>query len=362
MATITGVTFKDGGKIYYFAPEKNAEYKTGMGVIVETSRGVEYATVVTPIAEVDDDKLVSPLKPIIRKATQKDEETNRRNLEKRAGAMQTVREMIEKHGLEMKLIDCEFTFDGSKAAFYYSAPQRVDFRELLKDLSSHFHMRIELRQVGIRDEIKMIGGIAPCGRECCCSSYMPDIKKVSIKMAKNQGLSLNPQKISGLCGRLMCCLSYENDYYADACKKLPKVGAEVGTPEGKGVVVNVNMLKMEVRVKIEDKAKDIMVYKDFPAEELRFRRQKGEDDRDDDDSVLDVVLEKSEEIKDEERSQPRAQEKRSEPRRQDHRDGSGEKRHDTRPQDRREGNGEKRNNKNRRRKKNSGNPDPQKQA
>ena len=271
MAEIIGVTFKEGGKVYYFAPGKG-NYKQGKGVIVETSRGVEYATVVIPRSEVEDSKIVLPLKPVIRIATEKDEATHRKNIEKKDEAMATVREKIEKHGLNMKLIDCEFAFDGAKAVFYYSAPQRVDFRELVKDLSSTFHMRIELRQVGIRDEIKILGGLAPCGRECCCSSCMPDIKKVSIKMAKNQGLSLNPSKISGLCGRLMCCLSYENEYYADAYKKVPKIGSEVTSPEGKGTVVNVNMLKMLVRVRIEDKAKDSIVYKDFPLDQLKFKK------------------------------------------------------------------------------------------
>lgn len=271
MATITSVVFKEGGKIYYFAPVKNEEYKTGSGVIVETSRGVEYATVVTPRAEVDDSKLILPLKPVIRAATPKDEETHKKNVERRVSAMKTVREKIEKHNLDMKLIDCEFAFDGSKAVFYYSAPQRVDFRELVKELSSCFHMRIELRQIGIRDEIKLIGGIAPCGRECCCSSCMPDVKKVSIKMAKTQGLSLNPQKISGLCGRLMCCLSYEDDYYAEACKQMPKLGSSVNTPDGEGTVVNVNMLKMLVRVRIEDKTKDSVSYKDFTLDDLKLR-------------------------------------------------------------------------------------------
>lgn len=271
MAEIIGVTFKEGGKVYYFAPGKG-NYKQGKGVIVETSRGVEYATVVLLRTEVSDDKLVLPLKPVIRIANQRDEETRRKNIEKKDEAMATVREKIEKHGLNMKLIDCEFAFDGAKAVFYYSAPQRVDFRELVKELSSTFHMRIELRQVGIRDEIKILGGLAPCGRECCCSSCMPDIKKVSIKMAKNQGLSLNPGKISGLCGRLMCCLSYENDYYAEAYKRVPKIGSEVTSPEGKGTVVNVNMLKMLVRVRIEDKAKDSIVYKDYPLDELKFKK------------------------------------------------------------------------------------------
>ena len=271
MAEIIGVTFKEGGKVYYFAPGKG-NYKQGKGVIVETSRGVEYATVVMPRTEVSEDKLVLPLKPVIRIANEKDEATHRKNIEKKDEAMATVREKIEKHGLNMKLIDCEFAFDGAKAVFYYSAPQRVDFRELVKDLSATFRMRIELRQVGIRDEIKILGGLAPCGRECCCSSCMPDIKKVSIKMAKNQGLSLNPGKISGLCGRLMCCLSYENDYYAEAYKRVPKIGSEVTSPEGKGTVVNVNMLKMLVRVRIEDSSKDSIVYKDYPLDELKFKK------------------------------------------------------------------------------------------
>lgn len=270
MAEVTGVTFKEGGKVYYFAAGKE-NYKEGSGVIVETTRGVEYATVVFARKEIEDDRIVAPLKPVLRAATARDEETHRKNLDKKDGAMAIVREKIEKHNLDMKLIDCEFAFDGAKAVFYYSAPQRVDFRELVKDLSSVFRMRIELRQVGIRDEIKMLGGLAPCGRECCCANCLPEFKKVSIKMAKNQGLSLNPGKISGLCGRLMCCLAYENEYYAGACKKMPKIGSEVSTPEGKGTVVNANMLKMEVRVKIEDKAKDIFTFKDFPVSEIKFK-------------------------------------------------------------------------------------------
>lgn len=272
MVDVIGVAFKEGGKVYYFAPGKG-DFKEGRGVIVETARGVEYATVVMPRTQIEESAIVSPLKPVVRAATEKDEEIHRKNIEKKEEAMNTVREKIEKHNLEMKLIDCEFTFDGAKAVFYYSAPQRVDFRELVKDLSSVFRMRIELRQVGIRDEIKLLGGLAPCGRECCCSSCMPELKKVSIKMAKNQGLSLNPGKISGLCGRLMCCLSYENDYYSDAFKRVPKLGSEVGTPEGKGTVVNINMLKMTVRVRIEDKAKDTVAYRDFNVDELKFKRR-----------------------------------------------------------------------------------------
>ena len=272
MAKIIGVKFKQYGKLYYFAPG-NGEFAEGQGVIVETARGAEYATVCMPCKEVPDEELVAPLKPVLRAATERDLENMRRNEERRAPAMKTAAEKIASRGLDMKLVDCEFAFDGSKVVFYFTADGRVDFRELVKDLSSVFHMRIELRQIGVRDEAKLLGGFGPCGRECCCSVCMPDFQKVSIKMAKNQGLSLNPGKISGLCGRLMCCLAYENDYYAEACKNMPKVGSEVGTPEGTGTVVNANMLKMEVKVRI-DKG-DGAAYKDFPVEQLRFKR-KGE--------------------------------------------------------------------------------------
>ena len=272
MAKIIGVKFKQYGKLYYFAPG-NGEFAEGQGVIVETARGAEYATVCMPCKEVPDEELVAPLKPVLRAATERDLENMRRNEERRAPAMKAAAEKMARPGLDMKPVDCEFAFDGSKVVFYFTADGRVDFRELVKDLSSVFHMRIELRQIGVRDEAKLLGGFGPCGRECCCSVCMPDFQKVSIKMAKNQGLSLNPGKISGLCGRLMCCLAYENDYYAEACKKMPKVGSEVGTPEGTGTVVNANMLKMEVKVRI-DKG-DGAAYKDFPVEQLRFKR-KGE--------------------------------------------------------------------------------------
>lgn len=292
MVKVTGVTFKQGGKVYYFAPGKD-RYEKGMGVVVETSRGHEYGTVVLPYGEVEENKIISPLKPVVRIATARDRENVKRNSERKPEAMRIAQEKIEKRKLDMKLIDCEFAFDGSKAVFYYSAPQRVDFRELVKELSSCFRMRIELRQVGIRDEIKLIGGISPCGRECCCSSCMPDVKKVSIKMAKTQGLSLNPQKISGLCGRLMCCLGYENDYYAETCKQMPKIGSELSTPEGVGTVVNVNMLKMQVRVRIEDKTRDIVSYKDFTVEELNGEgRADNYEEADEDNGIKDVISEK----------------------------------------------------------------------
>lgn len=269
MEKIVGVKFKEGGKVYYFSHgEEN--YEKGQGVIVETARGLEYAIVVIPYAEIAPEKLVAPLKPVVRKANKKDEEIVKRNEERKPEAEKIFEEKVAKFKLPMKLINCEFTFDGTKVVFYFSSEGRVDFRELVKDLSSVFRLRIELRQVGIRDEIRMLGGIAPCGRECCCSSCMPDIKKVSIKMAKNQGLSLNPVKISGLCGRLMCCLAYENDFYAEIYKKMPKVGSEVMTPDGAGIAVNVDMLKQMAKVRIENK--DGLVYRDYAVADLKFKR------------------------------------------------------------------------------------------
>ena len=273
------IKFKGGCKPYYFK-SNGLELKRGQGVIVETARGTEYGTVIDPRREVSEKDIVSPLKGITRIATEKDEETVRRNEERRHEALKVCKEKVAARGLQMKLIDCEFAFDGSKVVFYFTAESRVDFRELVKDLASVFHLRIELRQVGIRDETKILGGIAPCGRECCCAGCMPEFKKVSIKMAKNQGLSLNPGKISGLCGRLMCCLSYENEYYAQAYKKMPKIGSPVGTPEGKGVVVSTNMLKMEVRVKIEKDG--ALLYRDFPLEQIVFKKGNDSDQNDDD--------------------------------------------------------------------------------
>lgn len=291
MVKIVSVKFKNGGKTYYFAPGKET-YEKGMGVIVETAKGLEYATVVVPEGEVDESEVVSPLKPVVRIATQRDVEQIKRNEERRGEALKTAQEKIAARGLEMKLVDCEFAFDGSKVVFFFTAESRVDFRELIKDLSSAFRMRIELRQINIRDEIKITGGLAPCGRECCCIGCMAEPKKVSVKMAKNQGLSLNPSKISGLCGRLMCCLAYENEYYAEACKKVPKIGSEAETPDGKGTVVNVNMLKMLVKVKIEQN--DNISFHEYPVDEIRFMRGNvvmGKESFDDEDDETDVLPE-----------------------------------------------------------------------
>lgn len=285
MAKIVGIKFKYAGKIYYFDP-KGETFEEGSGVIVETAKGLEYGTVALPVREVPDKDVVQPLKPIVRKASKKDEENREKFAAKRPEAMALAEEKIRARELEMKLIDCEYTFDGSKIIFYFTAEGRVDFRDLVRDLAQAFHVRIELRQVGIRDEAKLLGGLAPCGRPCCCASFLQDFKKVSIKMAKTQGLSLNPGKISGLCGRLMCCLEYENEYYSNVYKKMPKIGSEVETPDGKGSVVSNNMLKLITRVKIvhADKSE---VYRDYPVAELKWTKrdngQKVEKDDDEED-------------------------------------------------------------------------------
>ena len=242
--------------------------------MVETSKGLEYGTVVFGIKEVDDSEIVHPLKPILRKATEKDEKTVKDNEQKIPEAMEFAQSKITELGLDMKLIGCEYAFDGKKLVFYFASDGRVDFRELVKVLASKFHLRIELRQIGIRDETKILGGIAPCGRTCCCASGLSEFGKVSIKMAKNQGLHLNPSKISGLCGRLMCCLEYENEYYAEVYKKMPKLGGTVETPEGVGVVVSNDMLKLISKVKIS-KGDGSEVYKDFPVDRLEFKKNKG---------------------------------------------------------------------------------------
>lgn len=287
MAKIVGVKFKNTAKVYYFAPAEGVvDYKKDSGVIVETAKGLEYATVVFGLKEVDDDQIVHPLKPILRKATEKDEKAVKENEKKIPEALEFANKKIEELKLTMKLIGCEYAFDGKKIVFYFTADGRVDFRELVKILAAQFHLRIELRQVGIRDETKILGGIAPCGRTCCCASCMPEFGKVTIKMAKTQGLHLNPGKISGLCGRLMCCLEYENDYYSEVYKKMPKVGGTVGTPEGEGVVIGNDMLKLTSKVKIT-KGDGSEIYKDFPVDRLDFKNSKNKINDDDDERLSD---------------------------------------------------------------------------
>ena len=292
MAKIIGVKFKNTAKIYYFGVnDGKTDYPEKSGVIVETSKGLEYGTVAFGVREVADDKIRYPLKPVIRKATEQDEKTRAESEAKIPEAMAIANEKIEEHGLKMKLVGCDYAFDGKKVVFYFTADNRIDFRDLVKDLAAKFHTRIELRQIGIRDETKLLGGIAPCGRTCCCASCGSEFGKVSIKMAKNQGLHLNPAKISGLCGRLMCCLEYENEYYEGVCKKMPKMGGTVKTPEGNGVVISNDMLKLISKVKItkEDGGE---VYKDFPVSELEFKRQCVKNDDDNDEEVISEDMEK----------------------------------------------------------------------
>ncbi len=270
MTTIIGVRFRQAGKVYYFDPV-GMDIKQGDHVIVETARGVEYGYVVLGCREVEDEKVVQPLKPVMRLATPADDETTRRNKEKEKDAFKICLEKIAKHGLEMKLIDCEYTFDNNKVLFYFTADGRIDFRELVKDLASVFKTRIELRQIGVRDETKIVGGIGICGRAMCCHTFLSDFAPVSIKMAKEQNLSLNPTKISGVCGRLMCCLKNEEEAYEYLNSKLPNVGDFVTTNDGlKGEVASVSVLKQLVKVivTVDNDEKEIREYK---VDELRFR-------------------------------------------------------------------------------------------
>ena len=251
MIEVTGVRFKKAGKIYYFDPDK---YTLTLDdyVIVETARGIEYGEVVIANRMVDIDDVVLPLKKVIRVADEKDHENVLKNGEMATDAMSVCINKINSHQLEMNLVDVEYTFDRNKVIFYFTAEGRIDFRELVKDLAARFKTRIELRQIGVRDEAKMLGGIGPCGRMLCCSTFLGDFEPVSIKMAKDQNLSLNPSKISGLCGRLMCCLKYENDTYEDAKRNLPDVGERVVTQEGAGRVIGLNILEKIIRIELEE--------------------------------------------------------------------------------------------------------------
>lgn len=249
MVKVAGVRFKTAGKVYYFDPDE-LDVKTGDSVIVETARGMEFGTVTMDVCDVDESEIVAPLKKIIRVANEKDHKQHIENVKKKERAMALCQEKIDKHGLVMKLIDVEYTFDNSKVVFYFTADGRVDFRELVKDLAGVFKMRIELRQIGVRDEAKMMGGIGSCGRSLCCHSWLADFEPVSIKMAKVQNLSLNPAKISGICGRLMCCLKYENDIYMEIRRGMPEPGERIKTPDGLARVVDTNILENKIRVRL----------------------------------------------------------------------------------------------------------------
>ena len=267
MVDVVGVRFKSVGKIYYFDPA-GLDIKKGDNVIVETTRGIEFGNVVLGKKEVKDEEIVSPLKKVIRIATAEDEKAMEKNKEKEKEALRLCSEKVLEHKLDMKLVDVEYTFDHNKILFYFTADGRIDFRELVKDLASLFKTRIELRQIGVRDEAKMLGGLGICGRALCCSSYLGEFDPVSIKMAKEQSLSLNPTKISGTCGRLMCCLKNEQEAYEELIKITPNVGALVSTPDGKGTVNNVNLLKSIINVSIEKDGEN--VYKDYDVKDIKI--------------------------------------------------------------------------------------------
>ena len=277
MVKIVGVRFRNAGKVYYFDP-KGYKIKAGDHVIVETARGVEYGTVIGGIREVTDDRVVQPLKAVIRVATQEDDLRAEKSRAKEKDAMRICNEKIRKHKLDMKLIDAEYTFDNNKVLFYFTADGRIDFRELVKDLAAVFKMRIELRQIGVRDETKILGGIGICGRVLCCNSFLSEFAPVSIKMAKEQNLSLNPTKISGVCGRLMCCLKNEEDTYEYMNSKLPNIGESVTTIDGvRGEVQSVNVLRQKVKVLVD--AGDEKELREYDVRELKFkpkrRKEKG---------------------------------------------------------------------------------------
>lgn len=267
MVIVVGVRFKKAGKIYYFDPD-NIDIQKDDFVIVETARGIEFGQAVVGIKEISEEEIVPPLKKVLRVATEEDARSNEENIRKEKEAFEICLKKIECHNLDMKLIDVEYTFDNNKIIFYFTADGRVDFRELVKDLAAIFKTRIELRQIGVRDESKMIGGLGPCGRTLCCSTFLGEFAPVSIKMAKEQSLSLNPTKISGICGRLMCCLKYEHEMYENILEKLPSIGSIVMTPNGRGIVVETNTLleMVKVKVKLPDDTEDIVP---FSIEEIK---------------------------------------------------------------------------------------------
>ncbi len=283
MIKVASVHFKNAGKNYFFDP-RGLEMKSGDNVIVETARGLEFGTLVTDVLEVAEKYIVAPLKPVLRVATEEDKKRHADNQAKRDKALSICQERVERRGLDMKLVDVEYTFDNSRIIFYFTSDGRVDFRELVKDLASVFRTRIELRQIGVRDEMKLMGGIGNCGRELCCKAWMGDFNPVSIKMAKVQNLSLNPLKISGTCGRLMCCLQFENDVYTELRRGMPDSGERISTPDGEALVCEVNILenKIKTRLILEEKSGDIQEklspdYYTYGKEQItrREKRKKG---------------------------------------------------------------------------------------
>lgn len=288
MIKVVGVRFKKAGKIYYFDPaDMNIQKDTY--VVVETARGIEFGECVIGIKEINENDIVSPLKSVLRIATNEDIEKHFKNKDKEKDAFDICLKKIQEHGLTMKLIDVEYTFDNNKVIFYFTADGRVDFRDLVKDLATIFKTRIELRQIGVRDEAKMLGGLGPCGRPMCCSSFLGDFASVSIKMAKEQNLSLNPTKISGICGRLMCCLNYEQSTYEDIRKRMPKVGSIVKTSEGTGEVFSNNIVKESIKVKLKKGEEEVL--EEFKIDNIGLIKGHYEDSIDDDDIKLEVESE-----------------------------------------------------------------------
>ena len=288
MIKVVGVRFKKAGKIYYFNPvDMNIQKDTY--VVVETARGVEFGECVIGIKEISEEDIVAPLKSVLRIATEEDINKHFNNKDKEKEAFEICLKKIQEHELTMKLIDVEYTFDNNKVIFYFTADGRVDFRELVKDLATIFKTRIELRQIGVRDEAKMLGGLGPCGRPMCCSTFLGDFASVSIKMAKEQNLSLNPTKISGICGRLMCCLNYEQSTYEDIRKRMPKVGSIVKTIEGTGEVFFNSTVKESVKVKLKKDGEEVL--QDFKIEDIELIKGHYEDSIDDDDIKLEIESE-----------------------------------------------------------------------
>ena len=288
MIKVVGVRFKKAGKIYYFDPaDMNIQKDTY--VVVETARGIEFGECVIGIKEINENDIVSPLKSVLRIATNEDIEKHFKNKDKEKDAFDICLKKIQEHGLTMKLIDVEYTFDNNKVIFYFTADGRVDFRDLVKDLATIFKTRIELRQIGVRDEAKMLGGLGPCGRPMCCSSFLGDFASVSIKMAKEQNLSLNPTKISGSCGSLMCCLNYEKSTYEDIRKRMPKVGSIVKTSEGTGEVFSNNIVKESIKVKLKKGEEEVL--EEFKIDNIELIKGHYEDSIDDDDIKLEVESE-----------------------------------------------------------------------
>lgn len=299
MTKVIGVRFRTAGKIYFFDPLQ-FEIKRGDHVIVETARGIEFGTVMSGVMEVEDEKVVQPLKPVIRIANERDFEQEAANKLKEKEAFKVCLEKIRKHGLEMKLIDAEYTFDNNKVLFYFTADGRIDFRELVKDLAAVFKTRIELRQIGVRDETKIVGGIGICGRALCCHSYLSDFIPVSIKMAKEQNLSLNPTKISGVCGRLMCCLKNEEETYEELNRKLPGIGDYVVADDGmKGEVQSVNVLRQLVKVVVEEG--DEKEIREYPADRLQLKRKRGKKEKVD---ISREEMQELERLEEEEQEEP----------------------------------------------------------